>query len=129
MQLDIDLFVPVGIQLHAALLLAHGAEVVGGLKGDPRKVAFHGVSHHVLKEAPTSNANRKYSLSLACRLPKRCVCWRKLKAPISPSSEAPEVIAAGLLGAKWAYPGCPQVTVVNRGAMPPADSTAAGWQR
>jgi hypothetical protein len=43
-QQDRSLLIPVGVELHPALLHEDSAEVFGPIEGIPRKIAFHGRS-------------------------------------------------------------------------------------
>ena len=47
MFVDIDLFVPIGVQLHAALLHSYTSVIFRRVKGQSRKVTFHGSSCYI----------------------------------------------------------------------------------
>src|SRR5262249_12419399 len=109
MQQDLGLFVRVGVEADAALLLEHAREPLGGIERDARKVGLHEVSSvcQVTWITPAVDPAGTNSASRVRRFDHRCGWYRSWNAPISDSSSAPAAISGAQSSASWAYPGRP----------------------
>ena len=72
---DVDLLVPVGVKLHAALLKSNAGVLLVGTERKSREIAFHGHPQVTTKRFRV-RLERRYSSWLSIRLLSRKACWR-----------------------------------------------------